>query len=239
MTDDPCADAEGVPAAAEELLHGRREALERYAALLAGPGIERGLIGPSEGGRLWSRHLLNCAAVAPLIPPGDQVADVGSGAGLPGLVLAVVRPDLQVTLIEPMARRVAFLQECVDELGLPQVTVTRARAEALADILIVGTVTARAVAPLPRLAPLALPLLGPRGQLLALKGRSAAEELAQVRPLLAGWGVEEAEMVECGGEVLAEPTRVIRLRLDERAPRPVAALRRDRQRNKRGRRRPA
>ena len=237
MTGDLYAD-DAVPEAAEDLLHGRRETLERYAALLAGPGIERGLLGPSEGGRLWSRHLLNCAAVAPLIPPGDQVADVGSGAGLPGLVLAVVRPDLQITLVEPMARRVAFLQECVDELGLPQVTVTRARAEELAGILLVGTVTARAVAPLLRLAPATLPLLVPRGQLLALKGRSAADELAQARPLLAGWGVEEAEMVECGGEALAEPTRVIRLRLDEHGPRRATAPHRDRRTNTRGRRRP-
>lgn len=155
---------------------------ERYAWWLAGAGVERGLIGPREAERLWPRHLLNCAAVAALIPRGSQVVDLGSGAGLPGIVLAIARPDLQITLVEPMRRRVAFLDEVVEDLSLPGVETRRASAdELLSAKLNADIVTARAVAPVSRLAQLAAPLLQGHGELLAIKGSAVAEEVS------AGW----------------------------------------------------
>jgi 16S rRNA (guanine527-N7)-methyltransferase len=164
----------------------------RYGDGLAGPGVERGLIGPHETERLWHRHLLNSAAVAALIPPVSTVVDVGSGAGMPGIVLALARPDLRVILVESMLRRTAFLDEVVADLGLDGVEVRRARAEDLRKPrLSADVVTARAVAPVDRLAGLAAPLLRPGGQLLALKGAAVAHELA------AGWpSVRRAAMVD-------------------------------------------
>jgi 16S rRNA (guanine527-N7)-methyltransferase len=154
---------------------------ERYAAWLAGEGVVRGLLGPREAARVWDRHLLNSAAVAELLAPGETVVDVGSGAGLPGIPLALARPDLAVTLLEPLARRAAFLDEVVADLGLgPRVTVVRGRAEdhvrtgAAYDVAV-----ARAVAPLDKLAGWCLPLLRPGGRLLALKGERAEAEVAQ------------------------------------------------------------
>jgi 16S rRNA (guanine527-N7)-methyltransferase len=169
-----------------------------YVRLLATDGTVRGLIGPREVPRLWDRHLLNSAAVAALVPPDARVVDVGSGAGLPGIPLALVRPELRITLLEPLARRVAFLTECVDRLGLEHVTVVRGRAEEGPVRRSLGgadVVTARAVAPLDRLAGWCLPLLRAGGQLLALKGSTAAEELAAVRPLA---GAADAVVTEAG-----------------------------------------
>jgi 16S rRNA (guanine527-N7)-methyltransferase len=169
-----------------------------YARLLATDGIVRGLIGPREVPRLWDRHLLNSAAIAPLVPDGARVVDVGSGAGLPGIPLALVRPDLTVTLLEPLARRVAFLLECVDRLGLDNVTVVRGRAEegpVRRELGGADVVTARAVAPLDKLAGWCLPLLRTGGRLLALKGSTAAEELAAVQPLA---GAADAVLIEVG-----------------------------------------
>lgn len=147
-----------------------------YAERLAGPGVERGLIGPREVDRLWERHLLNSAAVAAAVPDGVGVVDVGSGAGLPGIPLALARPDLHVSLVEPLLRRATFLTEACDALGLDRVDVVRSRAEDLpngeADVVV-----ARAVAPLPRLLQWTLPLLRPGGRLVAMKGRSAGDEL--------------------------------------------------------------
>jgi 16S rRNA (guanine527-N7)-methyltransferase len=162
----------------------------RYGEWLAGDGVERGLIGPHEADRLWERHLLNCVAVAALIAPGSSVVDVGSGAGLPGIVLAIARPDLRVTLAEPMLRRTAFLETVVADLGLTNVEVRRLRAEDLAkDRLAVDAVTARAVARLDRLASLAAPLLGVGGVLLAIKGVGVGAELT------GGWpGIRRANM---------------------------------------------
>jgi 16S rRNA (guanine527-N7)-methyltransferase len=171
---------------------------ERYARLLAGPGVERGLVGPAEAGRVWDRHLLNCAPVARLVPARCTLADIGSGAGLPGIVLALLRPEAQVTLVEAMARRVAFLEECVAELGLANVSVLRGRAEDLAGHLVVDVVTARAVAPLERLAGLCVGLLRPGGRALAIKGASAETELIRARPELARLGVSDARVVEVG-----------------------------------------
>ena len=165
-----------------------------YVRLLATDGTVRGLIGPREVPRLWDRHLLNSTALAPLIPTGARVVDVGSGAGLPGIPLALARPDLTVVLLEPLARRATFLDECVDGLGLDNVTVVRGRAEegpARRSLGGADVVTARAVAPLDKLAGWCLPLLRPGGRLLALKGSSAAEELRSS-------GLPDAEIVKVG-----------------------------------------
>ncbi len=188
----------------------------RYVEHLAASGTERGLVGPREVPRLWERHVLNCAALAPLCPQDTAVIDVGTGAGLPGLVLALARPDLEVVLVEPLARRVAWLGEVVDDLGLA-VRVVRARAQECG--VRAGTVTARAVAPLDRLAGWCLPLVEPGGQLLALKGRSAAEELAAAEPALrrAGAGTWEVLEVLAGSGAPAtrpgslSPTTVVRV----------------------------
>jgi 16S rRNA (guanine527-N7)-methyltransferase len=158
--------------------------IERYATLLASEGVLRGLIGPREVPRLWDRHLVNCALLSPLIPPDLAVADLGSGAGLPGLVLAIARADLRVTLIEPMARRTSFLEEAARDLGLDNVEVVRGRAEEWQRPERFEVVTARALAPLPKLLRWALPLVVPGGSVLAMKGSSAAEEVEAARPEL-------------------------------------------------------
>jgi 16S rRNA (guanine527-N7)-methyltransferase len=150
---------------------------ERYVALLAPAGVERGLIGPREAPRLWERHVLNSIAVASAIPQGASVADLGSGAGLPGLVLGIGRPDLRVTLVEPLLRRTTFLDEVVAELGLAHVEVVRGRSDELHGSRTFDVVTARALAPLERLLGWAMPLVAPRGVLLAMKGSSAEAEI--------------------------------------------------------------
>jgi len=201
-----------VPAA--RALFAERFALaERYAALVAGDGVVRGLIGPREAPRIWDRHLLNCAVVAELIPNGSSVTDVGSGAGLPGIALALARPDLTVVLVESLARRTAFLTEAVADLGLgDQVSVVRGRAEEFngrlprADI-----VTARAVAPLDRLAGWCLPLTRVGGKLLALKGSTAAEEVAAHRAAVVRLGGGTPTVRLCGVDLLPEPTTVVEI----------------------------
>jgi 16S rRNA (guanine527-N7)-methyltransferase len=150
--------------------------INRYIDLLATWGIERGLLGPREAPRIWERHVLNCAVVVPRVPQGATVADVGSGAGLPGIVWAVARPDLEVTLIEPLLRRTTFLSEVVAELSLPNVHVVRGRAAEVQDSF--DVVTARADADLGKLGSWCLPLVRPGGVMLALKGQSAHEEVA-------------------------------------------------------------
>jgi len=175
-----------VPAEAGSVFGPAVDAAAEYARLLATEGTVRGMIGPREVPRLWERHLLNSAAIASLVPVGARVVDVGSGAGLPGIPLALARPDLIVTLLEPLARRVAFLTECVRRLGLERVTVVRGRAEEGPIRRQLGgadVVTARAVAPLDKLAGWCLPLLRPGGLLLAMKGSTAAAELAATGPL--------------------------------------------------------
>ncbi len=149
---------------------------QRYAQILAGAGVERGLIGPREADRLWDRHLLNSAALAELLEPGDQIADIGSGAGLPGIPLALARPDLRVTLIEPLLRRSDFLREVIDDLGV-DITVVRGRAEEQTVRQQVGemdAVVSRAVASLDKLTRWSVPLLRPGGRMLAIKGERAA-----------------------------------------------------------------
>lgn len=197
------------PAAAARVFGDRLPLVERYVALLAGPGVERGLLGPRETPRLWDRHVLNSAGLTELLAPGQTVLDLGSGAGLPGLVLALRRTDLDVVLVEPLLRRATFLEEAVQELGLAHVTVRRARAEELAKTVLVDVVTARAVAPLDRLIGWSLPLLRDGGRLLALKGERADSELAAARPLLRKAGVCAAEVLTVGSDDDATAARVV------------------------------
>jgi 16S rRNA (guanine527-N7)-methyltransferase len=204
--------APAAPPEAADVFGAQLPAAERFAALLAGAGIERGLLGPREAERIWERHLLNCAALTDLIEPGERVVDLGSGAGLPGLVLAVRRPDLAVDLVEPLERRCRFLVEAVAELHLAdRVRVVRGRAEepdVQVQVGAVGTVTARAVAPLDRLVRWAMPLLRPGGRLLAMKGERADEEMGAARAAVrrAGGRVEGLQRCAVPG---GEPVRVV------------------------------
>jgi 16S rRNA (guanine527-N7)-methyltransferase len=199
-----------VPAVAREHFAEHLPALERYAAVLADTAVVRGLIGPREVERLWERHLLNCAVVASGIRPARRVADVGSGAGLPGLVLAILLPDVELTLLEPMLRRAGFLEEAIGELGLTNVRVRRERAEQCPDLRgSFDVVTARAVAPLDRLAAWVLPLVAPGGRLLALKGAGAAEQVAAARPLLDRSGVARVVVRGYGLGIVDPPTTVV------------------------------
>jgi 16S rRNA (guanine527-N7)-methyltransferase len=185
--------------------------LARYAGLLADEGVTRGLIGPREVPRLWDRHLVNCGLLTPLVPAAATVVDLGSGAGLPGVVLAIARPDLQVTLVEPMARRVAFLEEVRDELALANVTIVRERVEQWRDAPSFAVATARALAPLPRLLSWSLPLLTPGGELLAMKGMSAEAEIESSTAELRRWGAS-AEVVRSSvpGSSTTTVVRVVR-----------------------------
>ncbi len=197
-----------VPDAARAVLGDALPVLEAYAALLAGAGVERGLIGPRETPRLWERHLLNCAGPAALLAPGSTVVDVGSGAGLPGIVLSALRPDCRVVLVEPLLRRATFLSEAVADLGLTGAEVRRARAEDLAG-LGADAVVARAVAPLDRLVGWALPLLRPGGRLIALKGEGAADELASARAAVTRAGGRDAEVLDVGDPATLTAARVV------------------------------
>lgn len=214
-------DPEAVPVVAAALFGARLDRATQFAELLVTAGVERGLIGPRESERIWSRHLVNCAAPAALFPTGARVVDVGSGAGLPGIVLALVREDLRIDLVEPLARRVQFLTEAVAALGLgDQVSVRRGRAEEPAIRQAVGSsawVTARAVAPLDRLVEWCLPLLAPGGRLVAMKGSQAAIELAEHRAALTRLGVSHVEVVECGSGLVDPPVTVV---IVERGPSP-------------------
>jgi 16S rRNA (guanine527-N7)-methyltransferase len=201
------------PTAAAELFGASLSAIRRYAELLAGPGVERGLIGPREVERLWDRHLMNCGAVAELVGPGARVVDVGSGGGLPGVVLAASRSDLRVILLEPLLRRTVFLEECVEELKLANAEVLRGRAEEWAGRMGADVVTARAVAPLERLVGWCLPLLRPGGQMLALKGDAAVDELRAVAPSLPDLGAKSWDVVDVGAALGAAATKVVRIDL--------------------------
>ena len=206
------------PPVAEDIFGDRLSLAEGFVALLADTGISHGLIGPREAPRLWDRHIINCALVGSAIPEtGEQqrVIDVGSGAGLPGLALAIARPDLEVHLVEPLARRTGWLSGTVAQLGLDNVMVHTTRAEALWDRLEAPWVTARAVSGIVQLAEWTLPLLAPHGSLLALKGSRAQRELDEGRTALMRLGVAEASVEEYGVGILHEPTIVLRLTIGE------------------------
>jgi 16S rRNA (guanine527-N7)-methyltransferase len=199
------------PAGARRVFGDRFDRAVRYAELLATAGIERGLIGPREVDRLWDRHLLNSAAIGELIADGARVVDAGSGAGLPGIPLALARPDLRITLVEPMLRRTEFLHEVVDELRIGT-DVVRGRVEGAAVRDRIGTVdvvTCRAVAALDKLTDWCIPLLRPGGQLLAIKGDQADEEVKRHRRVMASRGAGTVRVVRCGGDYLDPPTTVV------------------------------
>jgi 16S rRNA (guanine527-N7)-methyltransferase len=195
---------------AEEVFGDRFSIASRYVDILTGKGIEWGLIGPREGDRIWDRHVLNSVALADLIPEGSTVVDVGSGAGLPGIPLAIHRPDVQVTLLEPLLRRATFLTETVAELGLEtSVNVVRARAEDHRQRY--DVVASRALAPLDRLLVWCGPLRRARGTIVALKGRTAFDELAALAPVLGRQGLV-GEVLAVRAHPAAEATTAVRLR---------------------------
>jgi len=199
------------PAEAVAVFGAALPTAKRYAQLLAGPGVTRGLLGPREVPRLWSRHLLNSAAIADLVPRPATLIDLGSGAGLPGIVLALLLPDVTVTLVERMQRRSIFLTECVGELGLGNVRVCQATAEELAGKVAADVVTARAVAPLDRLAGLAAGLVRPGGLILAIKGATVDEEVARARPVLRRLGIRDVAVLRAGEGKVDRAATVVRL----------------------------
>jgi 16S rRNA (guanine527-N7)-methyltransferase len=204
------------PEQARDVFGDRYADAVRYAELLAEAGVQRGLIGPREVPRLWERHLLNCAVLSEVVPEGVTVCDVGSGAGLPGIPLALVRGDLKITLLEPLLRRTNFLTEVVELLGLDHVTVVRGRAEeVLGTLPPVHVVTARAVAPLDRLAAWGIPLLRPYGEMLALKGDTAEEELKSAATALSKLGAVETSILHVGEGVVDPLSTVVRVEVGE------------------------
>jgi 16S rRNA (guanine527-N7)-methyltransferase len=206
---------ERVPDSARVVFGARLDLASRYAELLVSDGVRRGVIGPREPERIWTRHLLNSAPVTDLFPPQSRVVDVGSGAGLPGIAVAIRRPDLRVDLVEPLLRRVEFLGDVVADLGLgEQVQVLRGRAEEPAFLAAVGNaawVTARAVAPLDRLVRWCVPLLAPDGRLALLKGASASAEVERHRAALDRAGAGDVTIVRCGAELGVPEVTVVTL----------------------------
>ena len=199
------------PASAVEIFGPRMNLAERYAQLLAGPGLERGLVGPREVGRLWDRHLLNSAVVAEMLATGERVVDLGSGAGLPGVPLAIARPDLRMTLLEPLLRRSRFLAEVVEDLQL-QVQVVRGRAEeprVRERVSGADAVVSRAVTRLDKLTTWSLPLLRPGGRMLAIKGERAAEEVREHRRVMISLGAGDVRVTTCGANVVKTPVTVV------------------------------
>lgn len=239
MSDDVSRETPSVPESARRVFASDRLALAvRYTELLATEGVVRGLIGPREAPRLWDRHVLNSAVVAEAIPDGSTVCDIGTGAGLPGLVVAIARPDLTVTLVEPLLRRTTFLDEVVAELGLDRVTVVRGRAEDLHGHDTFDVVTSRAVAPLERLLGWSMPLVSPTGAMVAMKGQSVRDEIASAQAFLTRWRCGVPEVVEVGRGVVDPPTTVVRVPWADpsRIGWPLApeSQRRPRRRNQRG-----
>jgi 16S rRNA (guanine527-N7)-methyltransferase len=205
------AEVSPAPPTADALFGESTGRVQRYAEILAGAGVERGLIGPREVDRLWDRHILNSVAVAELLEPDERVADIGSGAGLPGIPLALARPDLRLTLIEPLLRRSEFLREVVDDLGI-DVTIERGRAEELSVRERVGemdAVVSRAVASLDKLTKWSLPLLRPGGRMLAMKGERAEDEIREHRRVMASLGAVDVRVMRCGADYLAPPATVV------------------------------
>lgn len=215
MTDVEPPVVETEPAAAAELFGTRIDLARRFTGALAEHGEERGLIGPLELPRLWTRHVLNCALMAPLLRPG-RVADIGSGAGLPGLVLAISRPDVTMVLVEPMERRIEWLQEQTSELGLDNVEIVRARAEEIPFGNPFDQVTARAVSALSKLVPMTARLVRQGGELVFLKGASVEKEIEAAAKAIRKADLHDIEVLELGTGVLPEVTRVFRAKVGTR-----------------------
>jgi 16S rRNA (guanine527-N7)-methyltransferase len=202
------------PPTAEAVFGERLPLAERYADFLATAGVERGLIGPRETDRIWDRHVLNSAALGELVEGGERIADIGSGAGLPGIPLALARPDVHITLIEPMQRRCEFLTEVVGALGV-DVTVVRGRAEdpgVRRDVGEMDVVTSRAVGSLDKLASWSMAMLRDGGRMLALKGARAEEEIEENRRVLVRVGAVDVRVLRCGADYLNPPATVVEAR---------------------------
>ncbi|APF41837.1 16S rRNA (guanine(527)-N(7))-methyltransferase RsmG [Neomicrococcus aestuarii] len=210
---EPVLPSESERVSAEKIFGDRFDLAQRFVQHLATSGMERGLLGPREVPRLWGRHVLNCAVIGEHIPQGVTVADVGSGAGLPGLALAIARPDLSLTLIEPLERRCLWLNEVIEDLELDNVVVMRGRAEQMVDFVNADVVTARAVSALTNLIPWSVPLLHGSGEMLAIKGRSAQEEIEKARKVVKKAGGSTPEILIAGADILEEPTTLVRIRV--------------------------
>ncbi len=202
---------EAEPAVAAVIFGDRLDLARRYAALLIRDSDTLGLLGPREMPKLWSRHILNSAVVSELVPDGVTVADVGSGAGLPGIPMAIAQPNAHFTLIEPMERRSDWLKAVVAELGLENVSVLRARAEEVGEVF--DLVTARAVSALPKLLRLTVPLTRHGGAIIALKGSKAAEEIEESKKLSKKLKIAGFEVIHTGAQILDESTLVVRTTL--------------------------
>ena len=202
---------ESEPASAARIFGLNIDKARAYTAALIADGETLGLLGPREYPRIWTRHVLNSAVVAELVPAGVTVADVGSGAGLPGIPMAIVQPEAQFTLIEPMERRSDWLKEQVEKLGLKNVKVLRARAEEVGEAF--DIVTARAVKALPQLLQMCVPMTKHGGQIIALKGEKAQLEIDDSKRLMKKLDIECFDIVFTGEQFLDEPTRVVRTKL--------------------------
>lgn len=223
-SDQPAAQPGPGPDTASKVFGPRLGAAEQYAVLLANAGVERGLLGPREVDRIWDRHLLNSAAIGELLDPGERIVDIGSGAGLPGIPLAIARPDLDVVLVEPLLRRSEFLKEVVTQLGLP-IEVIRGRAEEPGVRARVGerdAVVSRAVAALDKLTKWSMPLLRPDGRMLAIKGERAPDEIREHRRVMAASGAVDVRVVACGANYLRPPATVVLARRGRAARRTTA-----------------
>lgn len=212
IAETPDGETLGASDAVKAYLGDAYDGVARYADLLRDQGELRGLIGPREVPRIWERHILNSAAVVQYLPTSGSVADIGSGAGLPGVVIALMRPELEVILVEPMERRTTWLSEVVTELGLTNVQVKRGRAEEFHDAFEVDVVTSRAVAPLSKLVRMSMPLVRVGGELVILKGRNVAQEVEPARKVLRKFGATDPEILEGTTVEGVESTTVVRVR---------------------------